>query len=147
MPPFRYRSPVRALCLLASLSLLSACASTEPGTSGGYRDDIGRAPNAQTLAGVSAEVLRYYGFDLEAVETDLVQTDWRYTEGGFRDRATVQIRPRGSDLFVGSIRVAVEGQTEGGRWRPAAPSDDLRDQYADMRAAMRQRLERFMTQN
>ena len=135
-----------AAAIAAAVAVGAGCASTQ-GTSGGYRVDIGRAPSAQTMAGVSAEVLRLYGFDLEAFDTDLIQTDWRYARDGFRDRATVQIRPRASDLFVGSIRFAVEAETEGGLWRPAPPSDDLRDQYADMRANMRERLQRFMTQN
>ncbi len=128
------------------LALAAGCASTQ-GTSGGYRTDLGQAPSAATLAGISAEVLQLYGFDVESVEADLIQTDWRYLQDGYRDRATVRVRPRGSDFFVGSLRVTVEAQGEGGGWALAPPSDELRDQYADIRSNVRQRLERFMTQN
>jgi hypothetical protein len=117
------------------------------GTSGAYRAELGQAPSAETLAGISTEVLQLYGFDIESIERDLIQTDWRYLQNGYRDRATVRVRPRGADFYVGSIRVTTEAQGEGGSWRLSEPSDELRDQYADIQSNVRQRLERFMTQN
>lgn len=129
------------------LGLAAGCASTSEAGSGAFRAELGRAPSAQTLAGVSAEVLSLYGFSIEAAEPDLIQTDWRYLDSGYRDRATVRVRPRGSDLYNGSVRIVVEEQGPGGTWRIATPPADLRDQYADFQKDVRTRLQRFMTQN
>ena len=146
--PSVFRTRFSALALLVGAAALSSgCGAAADATSGSVRADLGRAPNAQTLAGIAAEVLRLYGFDLESVEADLVQTDWRYPQNGVRDRATVRIRPRGSDFYVGSIRLAVEAEGEGGGWRPAVPPDEVRGQYADIRSDIRNRLQRHMTQN
>lgn len=149
MTPLRL-SALRLSCWIGSAALAAVlvvgCTSTQ-GTSGSYRVELGQAPSAETLAGISTEVLQLYGFDIESIERDLIQTDWRYLQNGYRDRATIRVRPRGSDFYVGSLRVTTEAQSEGGNWRLALPSDELRDQYADIRANVRQRLERYMTQN
>lgn len=125
----------------------AGCASTSEGGPVAYRAELGRAPTAQTLAGVSGEVLRLYGYDVQAFEADLVQTDWRYLPDGYRDRVTVRVRPRGSDLFNGSVRIVVEGRGPGGSWQTTAPTPGLRDQYAAFQKDVRTRLQRFMTQN
>ncbi len=117
------------------------------GESGVFRAELGRAPTAQTLGGISIEVLRLYGYEIELADADLVQTGWRYLPYGVRDRIAVTIRPRGNDIYNGSLRVVVEEQDDGGTWRAADPSAELTDQYADLRRETRRRLQRFMTQN
>ena len=137
-----------ALVILA-LSLLpwTGCASSRASNPGTYRAELGRAPNAQTMAGISAEVLQLYGYEIELVEADLVQGGWRYLPDGVRDRATVRVRPRANDLFNGSIRIVVEEQGPSGSWQPARPSSELREEYARIQKDVRTRLQRFMTQN
>ena len=125
----------------------AGCASTGGSVPRAYRAELGRAPSAETLAGVSIETLRLYGYDIEAAEADLVQTDWRHLSDSYRDRATVRVRPRGSDLFNGSIRIVIEEQGPGGAWQVAQPPADLREQYAAFQQDMRTRLQRFMMQN
>lgn len=139
-------SAVRPLVVAAVMAFAAGCTTTQ-GTSGSYRAELGQAPSAETLAGVSAEVLQLYGFSVESAQPDLIQTDWRYSQDGYRDRATVRVRPRGSGFYVGSIRITVEAQSDGGNWALARPTSDLEDQYAEIQANVRQRLERYMTQN
>ena len=96
---------------------------------------------------MASDVLRLYGFALESVEPDLIQTDWRYQAGGsIRDRALVRVRARGNRYFLGTLRVEVEEARDGGGWRPVAVSGDLRQEYADIRKEVRERLRPVMTQ-
>ena len=149
-PPLLLAAPPRPAPLVAlalAVVAVSGCASTGGGGSVAYRAELGRAPNAQTLAGISAEVLQLYSYELELVNADLVQTSWRYLPYGVRDRATVQVRSRGSDLYNGSIRIVVEERKGGGSWQTTPPPADLRDQYAALQKDVRTRLQRVMTQN
>lgn len=145
--PLSLRRAPGALGLVAALGLLALAGCASSGEAIAYRSEVGRAPSGRVLAGTSAEVLEFYGYEVELAENDLVQTGWRYLPSGYRDRATVRVRPRGNDLFNGSIRVVVETQGEGGQWQTARPTAELRDQYGDLIEDIRTRLERYMTQN
>ena len=142
--PLRHRP---ALLAVVALAALSGCASTGSSGSAAYRAELGRAPSAQTMAGVTAEVLQLYGYEIESIEPDLIQAGWRYLPNGVRDRATVRVRPRANDIYNGSIRIVVERQNDVGSWRPDSPGPELRDEYGRIQANVRTRLQRFMTQN
>lgn len=143
----RHRRLLPLIALIALATGLVGCASSNGGGSTAYRAELGRAPNAETLAGVSAEVLQLYGYEVELVERDLVQAGWRYLASGYRDRATVRVRPRANDLFNGSIRIVTETQGAGGVWQTAEVTPELREEYARLQKDVRTRLQRFMTQN
>lgn len=132
---------------MLTAALWAGCTSGNAATAGAYRAELGRAPNAQTMAGVSAEVLQLYGYEIELVESDLVQGGWRYLPSGVRDRATVRVRQRANDLYNGAIRIVVEEQGPGGSWQPVRPGPELREEYARLQKDVRTRLQRFMTQN
>ena len=140
----------------------AGCAGSRP--AGGeapvraFRLDLGRAPSQDLLASLAAQSLQQVGYQLRLPTARRIETEWDVRSPtpaqqslglrAIRERAVVEINPRGRQYAVARLRVSYEVQEEGlPGWETRPLPEDQQDLYRAMAREMKQRLERYMTQD
>lgn len=155
---------VVGVVLLGGAFFQAGCSGSQA-SSGTYRAELGQGPSPRVIADVTAGVLQDYGYQLQSVNEDRVETDWRMQntsavrsgpagdpsgfslrESGVRDRARVQISRRGNRFFVARLTMVHEERTEEGDWEREEPSEEALKQYQNIEQRIRDRLQQYMTQ-
>lgn len=155
---------VMGVILLGGASFQAGCSGSQA-SSGTYRAELGQGPSPRLIADVTAGILQDYGYQLQSVSEDRVETDWRVRntsavrsgpagdpsgfslrESGVRDRARVQINRRGDRFFVARLTMVHEKRTEEGDWEREEPSEEALEQYQNIERRIRDRLQEYMTQ-
>ena len=150
---------VRRLVNRLLAASLMGCVLVLLGCGGGgrvlYQSDLGRAPAEEILLGVAESVLQSHGFQRQLATTRFIETQWRLlgtrdelyrTGGNHRDRARVEVSPRGTGLFVGRLVMVHEVEMEDGSWVEQPPPQELEAEYVLIRQEVLQRLTRYMDQ-
>ena len=123
-----------------------------------FRVDMGRAPSSDLLASLSMDALQRAGYRIASPTMRRVETAWavrdpspaQQSQGwrAIRERAIVQITPRGQRYSVGRMRVSYEVQEEGlPGWTAQPLPEERQDLYRGLADEVKQRLERYMTQD
>ena len=147
-----------ALVLLLGAGCGGSGAAQEEGRVRPFRLDLGRAPSQDLLASLAAQGLRQVGYQLRSPTTRRIETEWDVRSPtpaqqslglrAIRERAMVEINPRGRQYAVARLRVSYEVQEEGlPGWEPRPLPEDQQDLYRALARDIKQRLERYMTQD
>lgn len=155
---------VVGVALLGGILFQMGCSGSRA-SSGTYRAELGQGPSPRLIADVTAGVLQDYGYQLQNVSGERVETDWRVRnastvrsgpagdpsgfslrESGVRDRARVQINRRGDRFFVAQLTMVHEKRTEEGDWEREEPSEEVLEQYQNIERRIKDRLQDYMTQ-
>ena len=123
-----------------------------------FRVDMGRAPSGDLLASLAVDALQRVGYRISSPTMRRIETVWAISDPtpaqqsqgwqAIRERAIVEITPRGQRYSVARMRVSYEVQEEGlPGWSAEPLPEERQDLYRALADEVKQRLERYMTQD